>query len=232
MAFFEPPPAPPEPPRLERQPWWGPPANVVGASVALGLIVGRSDKAAITIADGVVYRSGFEFSLEVRVRAEFKEFRPGPPWVSHHGRGRGAAVAELPPELLRYGIEFADGSKATSIGSGPFTPPGEPEQPPAGPLLVPGVGGGDGSRWQQRCWVWPLPREGPLAFVCEWPVAQIPLSRVEIEAALIREAATRTVELWPEDERQRHSGGVAITTAVAVAESTAEHSRGAQNKRD
>jgi hypothetical protein len=39
--------------------------------------------------------------------------------------------------------------------------------------------------------MWPLPPDGPLSFVCEWPVAGVELTRTEIDAALIIAAASR-----------------------------------------
>src|SRR5438105_9664194 len=171
MAFFEPPLPPPSSPRPERRPWWGPPDNLVGASVALGLVVGHSEKAAITLGAATAYPSGFEFGLGIRARDDLEDFLHGPPWMIQRLQRSSEPLKELPPELLRYGVEFADGTKATSIQPHPFAPPGEEQQLPTGPLLLPGGGGGGGSRWEQSCWIWPLPPEGPLAFVCEWPVA-------------------------------------------------------------
>jgi hypothetical protein len=41
---------------------------------------------------------------------------------------------------------------------------------------------------------------GPLEFVREWPAFGIPESRAVIDAQLIRDAAERSVRLWPENE--------------------------------
>jgi hypothetical protein len=48
-------------------------------------------------------------------------------------------------------------------------------------------------------WVWPLPPDGPFAFVCEWPARGIPESRAEIDGGAILQAAGRAVTLWPEE---------------------------------
>ena len=66
------------------------------------------------------------------------------------------------------------------------------EQPPErlqGPVLMPRGGSGSLERWHGAYWVWPLPPEGPVAFVCEWPIADIPLTRYELDSARIRDAA-------------------------------------------
>ena len=98
-------------------------------------------------------------------------------------------------EILRFGIQYADGSKATSLG-----PPmiGPQDKRPEGPILQHQGGGGGGTVATQRFWAWPLPPPGPLAFVCEWPKYAISLTRHEIDAGVIREAAKRAIELWPE----------------------------------
>jgi hypothetical protein len=43
----------------------------------------------------------------------------------------------------------------------------------------------------------PIPPPGQLAFVCEWPALQIPLTRATLDAEVIRDAARRAVVLWP-----------------------------------
>ena len=70
---------------------------------------------------------------------------------------------------------------------------------PKGPVLEGGGGGGIGQRYDLYYWVWPLPPPGRLAFVCEWPALGIPLSRYEIDSALIRDAAARDAPLWQVD---------------------------------
>lgn len=196
---------PPQPPR---RPWHGPPDNVAGCSVALNLVLGRSERAAIWIASADVYPEGFEFEVEIRHR--FDEGEIEHPFFMHHPRRRRRhGEDELDPELVRFGIEFSDGRKATNLGRHPpFALPGAPDEPPEGPVLSPSRGGGGGSgRWHHGFWAWPLPPEGPLAFVSEWPVAGIAETRTEIDSALIRAAAADVVELWPQDDRAAASGG-------------------------
>jgi hypothetical protein len=40
-----------------------------------------------------------------------------------------------------------------------------------------------------------------VAVICQWPAHDIPESRVEIDARLILDAATRAIELWTEDSQ-------------------------------
>jgi hypothetical protein len=81
--------------------------------------------------------------------------------------------------MLRFGVEFADGRKATNVGQDSRSE-GEPQNP----VLWGRGGGGSGARWQ-TFWMWPLPPSGPLSFGCEWPAAGIPLSRAQIEGQSI-----------------------------------------------
>lgn len=198
-SFFDPPPDPPEPPERPAAPplppWHGVPGGVIGRTIALNLVLGRSTKAAIWIASVTAYPEVFEFKVEIRHhdREVSDEFL----WP--HGLRRSAG--ELHPELLRLGVQFSDGRKATNVNPGSGFWPRDRDTPPAGPILSEGGGGGGGdgaggSRWQQEYWVWPLPPEGPLAFVCEWPIADIPETRSEIDSAALRDAANEAVILW------------------------------------
>jgi hypothetical protein len=210
MSFFEPPPPPPpEPPEPPRRPWHGPPDATVGRALALNLVLGRSGKAALWIPSLGVYPDGFELSVEIRHRLDEDELEH--PFFMHlhlHRRRRRPPGEQLDPELVRLGIEFADGRRATNLDERmPFALPGEPDEPPTGPVLAVAGGGGGGGRWHANFWVWPLPPEGPLAFVCEWPVAGIPETRREIDSAPIRDAAAAAVVLWA-DERRGGPGGI------------------------
>jgi hypothetical protein len=67
---------------------------------------------------------------------------------------------------------------------------------PRAPVLVRRGGEGSGQRWSQTLWLWRLPPEGKLYFVCEWPELNIGLSRVQIDSALFHEAVRRSQTLW------------------------------------
>jgi hypothetical protein len=114
VSFFEPtPPAPGPPQQSWRQPaWLGPPDNAMGGVVALGLVVARSQQAAVWIGSATAFPSGVQFAVELRWRPEmFEIVSRGAPW--HYRPGEGG---ELPDELFRAGFQFADGSKVTTLG--------------------------------------------------------------------------------------------------------------------
>lgn len=203
MQFFErllrasgpPAPEPPEPPR----PAWLKPETALPGVVATELLLARSSAAAIAVSGLLAYPTGFEFILNLVLRREDRRGRilGGPGWL--HGPAP-YGDEPLPDEFVRLGVAFADGRVASNLGRRAFP---APDSEPTGPVLLPDGGGGGGRHYDMRYWVWPLPPPGPVAFVCEWPALGIPESRAEIDAGLILDAATRAVQLWPEDSPSR-----------------------------
>jgi hypothetical protein len=187
-------------PAEETPEWMSAPDGWIGAVLPVQEVIGLSDEAAICLGRLVAYPAGFEATLDAFTRSLS--------W----GYAFDDAIAEWysgeqdrpPPQLLRYGIEFADGRKATNVG-GMFggsvvamAAGTEPAPDPAKDVrLVPGGGHGGGRHSRQELWVWPLPPPGPVAFVCEWPRYGTPESRVEVDATLIRESARRAEEIRP-----------------------------------
>jgi len=195
MGFFDDrplPPPPPEPPRRPRPVWERPEAAIGG--VAPGeLLLARSDDAAVAVSGFRAYPNGFEMTLSVLLR---REDRWGHGRVFHHLHERPEPDAELPAEFLRFGVLFADGTSATNLGERHLPP----EARVTAPLLMQQGGGGGGRRFDLRFWVWPLPPAGPMTLVVEWPWKGIAESRAEIDTQPIRDAAARTIQVFPEDD--------------------------------
>jgi hypothetical protein len=203
VTFFEPPSRPElEPPVEPRQPaWFGPPDNVLGRAVSMEPLVFRNDSAAVLIDRFVVYPTGVEFQVDVRIRVAEQELWPLD-WP--HRRPRQDPDGGLPDDLLRLGVLFADQRKATTLDQ--MHPYGG-EDEPSGPLLIERGGGGGGHRWEQGLWLWPLPPPGPLVVVVEWPARGLVETRAQRDAGLLVEAAAQAVELWPEDPPDRPATG-------------------------
>jgi hypothetical protein len=185
VDFFEPPPPREEPARGRRPVWLGAPDNELGISVPLRVPLVRTDTLAILVDQVVAYSTGFSFGLSAR---------------SHPDRrlsDRGFADLFHPRvdgmDRLLIGIQFADGRKATNL---------EHRHPTSsddlGPVLMGGGGGGGGGRFDFSFWVWPLPPEGPLTFVCRWDGEGVELTSVDVDAAAIRAASAQSEQLWPE----------------------------------
>jgi hypothetical protein len=182
MSFFELPAW--RPPSDYRRPaWLRPPEGMVPGIVPVELLLARTDTAAVLASNLLAYPTGFDFDLAVRLR-------PGrPPQHRDHDH--------FWDDDIRLEVGFADGRTASNDRRRrprPF----EAEEPDP-PLLYQSSGGGSGSGdgWQFHLWLWGLPPPGPLAFACQWPAHQIPLSRAEMDAGLVLQAARRAVTLWP-----------------------------------
>jgi hypothetical protein len=197
MSFFEPPARPTagvaravmvSPPA-----WIGPPHNALPGIAPVQLIIARTNETVVAVAGIQAYPAGFSFTLSLRLRnLSIREERRSPyPFDS--------ADLEDDPRadgFLRFGVQFADGRRATTLDHRPYDPEG---QAPDRPVLTQHGGGGGGAAWDIDHWMWPLPPPGPFAFVCEWPGRGITESRAEIDAASILEAAGRAVTLWSDE---------------------------------
>jgi hypothetical protein len=194
------------PERPRTPPWLGAPRGTLPGVVALEFVLARTTQVAVCVTRVGAYPSGFELELVTMAGDETEELDP----LLFHGRrlrGRHQRESEqgIPDEMLRFGVEFADGAKATNTADQQLarlaggtshvssaTKPSKGEQTPAGPVLHTGSGGGGGGHWRQNIWIWPLPPPGRLTFVCQWPEASIALTRHDVDAQLIRDAATRS----------------------------------------
>jgi hypothetical protein len=204
VSFFEPPRPPerPEPPFEIPKPrtWWQAPGNELGAPVPLRLVLARTDSVAVALVGAVAYTVGTAFTLAVRSQRHDESLLDEPwemPFGHHHMHRRPGG--DIAPEVLRFGVQFSDGGKATTLsGAMPFARPGEEEEEPAGPVLTPGGGGGGPGQWDSEFWLWPLPPPGALTFAVEWPKQQIELTTQEVDAELILEASKKSEVLWPD----------------------------------
>jgi hypothetical protein len=205
--FFEVPPEPSRPPpRPPRPPWYGPPTGTLPGVIPLELVLAKSNRAAVYISRLTAYPSGFEVDVVTVSHPDHDDLDPALFGVRGRGSGHG--------EGLRFGVEFAGGAKATNVGGGIGVEPGTQ---PTGPVLHSGGGGGGGGgHWRASYWVWPLPPAGPLAFVCEWPVAGIPLTRAQLDARVVLDAARRALVLFEDGPRR---GGGAAWNAGPIASS-------------
>lgn len=192
LSFFHvPPPPDDEPEPCAAPPWfWSPQATLPGV-VPIELVLAQSEKAAVYVTQIDAYPTGFELDvvrlLVVPDQAMLfdHQFR----WQQQTTDG------ELPPELFRFGVEFADGTKATNIDR---FPDGDDE--PTGPVMSPRGSGSSGARAVDSYWIWPLPPSGPLALVCEWPAMDIGLTRHELDSQRIRDASKRALVVFSDRE--------------------------------
>jgi hypothetical protein len=209
MSFFEPPSPPPSPPqRFVAPEWVGPADNVLPAPFPLDELLARTESVALAARGGRAYANGIEFALEIRRRKASTGRRTDPISRWHETYESG----DLPEDVLRFGVEFADGRKATVFDHSRFRPGGW-ETPP--PIALQQRGGGGGMHhWDIGFWLWPMPPQGPLALVVEWPSESVSLTRVEIDTAPIHVAAGRAIELWPDTDGPEIGGGSMIVQMI------------------
>lgn len=179
----------------------GPPRRVVPAVVPIERVVARTDEVGIYLSCFSVYPAGFEFEIFVTAKDEWTDLDPLQ--FDRHYRARD--TGEIPPGQLRLGFQFADGSKVTNT-NGRFDWDRDFGSLPKSPVMNGTGGSSRDGQWQHSFWIWPLPPPGPLEFVCEWPAAEIPQTRSELDAAAIIGAASRAGRSFQAAES--HSGGV------------------------
>lgn len=211
MTFFEPPPPPPKPPPEPPPPrlpaWVGPPENVLPAVVPLDRFAYHSANVLVALYRAEVYGEGCSFHLRVVRRRTDESWQW---WQAlhqamspHGGEAPHAAGDELPDELVRFGVEYADGTKATTLDPSSRVPWRENADPPSPPVLKKKEEGGSGDAAQlehgKSLWLWPLPPAESFDWVMEWPVLGIPFTRVSLDGAALHDATERVRAFWPEE---------------------------------
>lgn len=166
----------------QHTPWHRPPGDVVPGGLANHLVLARTDRLVLAAGRFAAYPTGFEFKVWAVGRSgeELAYFE-----MPLSGRVPEGEGGEQPPEVFRLEVHFADGTVARNVDR-----PRRLAEQPAGPVLWAGAGMAGGNRSEQEYWAFPLPPEGPLAFVCEWPANGVFQTRAEMDAALILDAAS------------------------------------------
>ncbi|WP_205698583.1 hypothetical protein [Conexibacter sp. SYSU D00693] len=180
--FAPPPPPPPAEVACEAPPWAGAARGVLGSVVPLDLVLARTSRVAVVVSHLRVFPNGCTIPVEVQTAPGVELPDEGPFW------GR----RDLEPEVLRFGVELADGSRATTVDRSRMWD----DDPPTGPVLSPGGGDGGGGTWRLRLWLWPLPPPGRFELVCAWPSEGIALTRAAVDTQLVHAAAQRAVALF------------------------------------
>ncbi|MET7401079.1 hypothetical protein ABZS66_47125 [Dactylosporangium sp. NPDC005572] len=172
-----------------------PPENELPAGVALTVLLGRTDDAAVGITQVEAFSTGFRFTLAVRVRQARSRLPGGGLFtlISSHAH----PGVEIPLEdRLLLGIEYPDGRRASTLHdlrmAGPAA--GDDSTPL---MLVQQGGGGSEQSVDQAYWVAPLPPAGPMTVVLAWPGFGMPESRTVLDGGAIHAAAAHSHVLWP-----------------------------------
>jgi hypothetical protein len=179
--------------------WAGPPDNVMPGAVPYEALLAASSRAVIWISILWAYPAGFQFDLSLRLRDPQAHGNPtsGPLFVREVNPVTGAREWR-PGEEFRFALRFSDGRTADNRSRVEHSPPSASDPPPeVGIELMRGRIRLNPQLQDEHYWVWPLPPPGPIDFVCGWPAMGIGATQVALDAGPIRDAATRSVELWP-----------------------------------
>ena len=194
MDFFRVPPRPERTLNVPRMPdWMHQPSDEVGVLVPHAAVIARSRQALVALAGFRVYSIGVQILLMLRTLSEF--VLEDPTGVRELMRRMIDPTNDsLPETVFRFGVEFSDGRRATSLDRNWFGPDWQTKPPPLIHLGMTGGGGGAAFDWQ--LWLWPLPPPGVVTLVCEYPHVGIALTRYEIDTAPLLEAASQSIKLW------------------------------------
>jgi hypothetical protein len=181
-------------PEPERTPWLEPPADELPASFAVSEVIGRGDDVVVALASARVFSDGVELLIERHLRRGSRDHRQ---WraaqTEFSGHGSGGASGD---DRLRWGMALDDGKRIfedRSFGA-PVTDPSDGHTL----RVIRGGGGGGSSKYLMResLWLWPLPPEGPLELVVQWPAFGIGESRVIVDGGQLRALAAAVKPLW------------------------------------
>ncbi|NAZ81880.1 hypothetical protein GTR02_08615 [Kineococcus sp. R8] len=178
--------------------WAAPPPDLIPGVADLSIELGRSPDTVVLVEGARAYPQGVELRLVVRFRETHR--RAGRDLIErlnlHHGRG--SLDLLLPAGGLRWGVQFSDGQKVTSMDESPWAA-GVPDGVSPADWLVDHPVMDSLTRpsnsmdaWTRDIWLWPLPPPGPLRLVCSWPDRGIEETAVEVDAAVLRDAAERS----------------------------------------
>jgi hypothetical protein len=181
-----------------RPPWLGPPDDELGVAIPQGIVLARSERGAIGLSHAIAHPSGvlFEFLAHASGLTHAEANR-----LFHEQHM--LEDEELPDGLLRLGVELPNGARVSNLGGWRAQSQAmSADEEPEGPVLFPSAGGGGmsgGDRVVMRpvYWLWPLPEPGPLRISCEWPIVEIRLATVEIDAGTLVAAAANSTKLSP-----------------------------------
>ena len=194
MDFF--PPDPPEDeletPEIEQDPRWNPPVDEVPVIVPIGEALAVTDTVAVVVSHARVFQNGVEIVIDRRSRRGDRTRREWEAlqWSSH------ASFPGNGPDRLRYGMALGDGQHL--LLDMPAWPGGEDDMD-AHSLIAAGGGGSGGPDYTVNLdgmWLWPLPPEGPLEIVMQWPGEGIPESRVVLDGGALRARAAESRKVW------------------------------------
>ena len=192
------------------------PDREFGVSVPLNRMLFRTERLAAAIPSLTVFSTGFRVDLTIIIRDE----SAGSPQLAYGFAGSTLRYldgnGQLLPSVFRFGLEFADGRRVTSLDR--FA-----DRASRGQLALTAQGGGGGSgTWTYHFFVTALPPPGVMRFVAEWPQEGVAETHIDIETSELLSAAASIALLWPRpadelvvvDPREQEAVLLAAVTAA------------------
>lgn len=162
---------------------WIPPLNEVGVRVPLDGVINRCADVVVWITQTVVYTTGVEMTVEVRIRKDAMTFDGGL-WFGRDGH-RSSVVP------LLVGFEWADGTTSSNLPS--------PELNAGGLGRFRGTAGAHDASFAFG--LDHLPPRGESVLVTAAPFLGLSERKITFDAGIILDAASRVEVLWPDDGR-------------------------------
>ncbi|WP_157248038.1 hypothetical protein [Nonomuraea typhae] len=178
----------------------------MGAVIVSGLLLARTPNVVLALPTIEAFSGGCLLNVDIGTRRQtlspddYQALQMGMHVSTFTGVGRGKP---LPDTLLRYGVRFADGAKATTVGQklDRLRLQQDPPPPPRLTLLIGAFsmrsGGDDDTVTTQRLWLWPLPPPEVFELAVEWPAGGVELTLTELDGTAIASAARRAAPYWP-----------------------------------
>jgi hypothetical protein len=173
-------------------PWRFAPEHEIGVALPIERVLATGPEFHLRLLGFVAYRVGFKIWV-----ASLQNGGPSPGMRARVVAGHDQDASAT---LLRLGVEFADGRRASTEDEfvGQAWRIAKPPQPPIALSDMTDIGGHlDGGR--VGVWVWPLPPPGPLTISVEWEAIELPRTQIEIDAAPIAAAGAGSEQLWSDD---------------------------------
>jgi len=155
------------------------------------VIVFHTADAVLVIDRFEVYRHGVGFRLNLQLREPTRS--PDELWLHDF---YSVPATTLPDDFLRLGVVFSDGSTWSNV-----------ELPTESEALGLTVQFLDGSASSADCTtnalITPMPPDGPLTFIAEWPAHGIAETHATVDAFQLRRLVDDVIELWPTGDTEK-----------------------------
>ncbi len=177
--------------------WWQAPEDELPILVPAAEVLAATEHVAVALTGVAVHSDGVELRIERRLRRhglalqEWNELTGA--FMEHMPYG-----SADPAGRFRVGVVLADGTPVTDAS--PFFGGGDPMARPEGYVLTRRQQGGGGGAHAyssgDHLWLWPLPPDGPIEVVMQWPAFGIGETRVTVDVGSVSELSARARPFW------------------------------------